>query len=326
MAYTFNYTTIGTGMDKDYIDQMKETLMAHMLFEGRTAEFAKVIPGVKNRISLNLLANTAVPTDATCGWTPAPSNQYVTLDQKELKVNPLEVKDALCPKDFEQLYLGMYMKGNKEVPFAQLIADSYVNVVMNANEKYIWDGNGTFTGLLTDINGDASVIDASTDVTTATTAMQAVEIMLKNATPDILSHNNKVLYCGYAFYNKYASELRAANWYIQANGEYKNGTLANYEMIIPGTDVKLVAMAGMDNLVNTTLIGGYNIGTISTPIYTPLVLTYTDNIVIGTDMMNDEEMFDMWYSRDNDEVRVNIQYKLGWSFYFGDHIVKGYKC
>ena len=133
-------------------------------------------------------------------------------------------------------------------------------------------------------------------------------------------HTDKILYTSYAMFNAYASELRAANLYIQANTDYNNGGLANYELIIPGTDIKMVAIAGMDNL-STPLSTGYEVNSVKQP----MVLTYKDNIVIGTDMLNDEETLDMWYSRDNDEVRVNVQYKLGWNFYFGEHIVKGYK-
>lgn len=319
MAYSFDYTTIGSGQNTTFTDELRERLLAKMVFEGRTAELVKVIPGVKRAITLNLLANNAKPTTATCGWTPDPSNKYVGLDQKELAVLPLEVKDAICPKDFEQLYLGMYMRNNKEVPFEELIADSYVNKVKNYNEKIIWDGDGTNKGLLELINLDANVIDATTDVAGASTAIEAVNALIANATPDILMHSDKVLLTSYAFYNAYASELRAANLYIQPN--YQNGEGANYEMYIPGTDIRLIAIAGMDNLVNTTIATGYALNGVKQP----MVLTYADNIVLGTDMLNDEEMFDMWYSRDNDEVRVNIQYKLGWNFYFAEHIVRGYK-
>ena len=320
MPYTFDYTTIGSGQNTTFTDEMKELLLAKMVFEGRTAELVKVIPGVKRAITLNLLANSATPTTATCGWTPNPSNKYVSLDQKELAVLPLEVKDAICPKDFEQLYLGMYMKNNKEVPFEELIADSYVNKVKNYDEKLIWDGDGVNKGLLTLINTDATVIDASSTVSLANnTAIDAINALLAAATPDILMHENKVVLTSYAMFNAYASELRAANLYMQPN--YVNGEGANYEMYIPGTDICLIAIAGMDNLVNATI----SIGFVVNSVKQPMVLTYADNIVLGTDMLNDEEMFDMWYSRDNDEVRVNIQYKLGWNFYFGDHIVKGYK-
>ena len=318
MAYTFNYTKINSG-NTTFTDELKEQLLAKMVFEGRTAELVKVIPGVKRAITLNLLANTAAPTAATCGWTPNPSNQYVNLDQKDLEVIALEVKDAICPKDFEQLYLGMYMRNNKEVPFEELIADSYVNKAKNYNEKLIWDGDGTNTGLLADFVADLDTIDASTEVVAASDAIKAVNALIAAATPDILMHENKVVFTSYAFYNAYASELRAQNLYMQPN--YMNGEGANYEMYIPGTDIRLIAIAGMDTLVNTTITVGYAVNTVKQP----MVLTYADNIVLGTDMLNDEELFDMWYSRDNDEVRVNIQYKLGWSFYFGSHIVRGYK-
>lgn len=319
MAYTFNYTTIGTGQNTTFTDELKERLLAKMVFEGRTAELVKVIPGVKRAITLNLLANGAKPTTATCGWTPDPSNKYVELDQKELTVCPLEIKDAICPKDFEQLYLGMYMKNNKEVPFEELIAESYINKAKNANEKMIWDKGGCTDGLLKMIDDDANVIDAASVVAGATDAVDAVNALISKATPDILMHENKVVFTSYAMYNAYASILRATNLYIQPN--YQNGEGANYEMYIPGTDIRLIAIAGMDNLT-TPISAGYSLDGGAT--FQPMILTYADNIVLGTDMLNDEEMFDMWYSRDNDEVRVNIQYKLGWNFYFGDHIVKGY--
>ena len=318
-GYSFDYTTIGSGQNTTFTDELRERLLAKMVFEGRTAELVKVIPGVKRAITLNLLANTAVPTTATCGWTPEPSKKYVGLDQKELAVLPLEVKDAICPKDFEQLYLGMYMRNNKEVPFEELIADSYVNKVKNYNEKLIWDGDGTNVGLLRLIHNDNNVINATSDVASASDAIEAVNVLIASATPDILMHSDKVLLTSYAFYNAYASALRAVNLYIQPN--YQNGEGANYEMYIPGTDIRLIAIAGMDNLVNTNIASGYEVNGVKQP----MVLTYADNIVLGTDMLNNEEMFDMWYSRDNDEVRVNIQYKLGWNFYFGEHIVIGYK-
>lgn len=318
MAYNFDYTTIGSGQNTTFTDELREKLLAKMVFEGRTAEIVKVIPGVKRAITLNLLANTAAPTTATCGWTPNPSNKYVNLDQKVLEVCPLEIKDAICPKDFEQLYLGMYMKNNKEVPFEELIAESYINKAKNANEKMIWDKGGCTDGLLAMIGTDANVIDASTDVASASTAIEAVNALIANANPDILMHSDKVVFTSYAMYNAYASELRATNLYIQPN--YQNGEGANYEMYIPGTDIRLIAIAGMDNL-SMTLGSGYAVNGVAQP----MILTYADNIVLGTDMLNDEEMFDMWYSRDNDEVRVNIQYKLGWNFYFGEHIVKGYE-
>lgn len=318
-GYSFDYTTIGSGQNTTFTDELKERLLAKMVFEGRTAEIVKIIPGVKRAITLNLLTNRAKPTTATCGWTPNPSNKDVALDQKELAVLPLEVKDAICPKDFEQLYLGMYMRTNKEVPFEELIADSYVNKVKNFNEKLIWDGDGTNNGLVTLINNGTGVIDASSAVASAATAIDAVNALIASATPDILMHSDKVVLTSYAMFNAYASELRAANLYIQPN--YQNGEGANYEMYIPGTDIRLIAIAGMDNLVNTTLTTGYTVN----GVLQPMVLTYAENIVLGTDMLNDNEIFDMWYSRDNDEVRVNIQYKLGWQFYFGEHIVKGYK-
>jgi len=55
-----------------------------------------------------------------------------------------------------------------------------------------------------------------------------------------------------------------------------------------------------------------------------MLLTYGANLVVGTDLLNEEEKFDIFYSRDNDEVRVNIQWKIGTQIYFPEYVVVNY--
>lgn len=320
MAYTFNYTTIGSGLDQNYLDELKTTLTPQVVYGGVSANYTTVIPNIKNRITLNLLKNLAVVDDAQCGWTPKPSNKYVGLDQRILDVEDKEIKDALCPKDFEQLYLGMYMESNEEIPFVKIIGDSYVKKAAKFNEGFVWDGTATYNGWLKQLVTDGTTISARDEVNAETTYIGRVNAMIAKATPEILSAENKVMFCSFGFFNSYANELRAANNYMLANTEYKNGS---YSMTIAGTDIKLVATASLDNLTYTTLAthteGGSTVNDYA------LVLTTKENLVIGTDGMNDEETAKIWFSVDNDEIRVHLGWKIGCSYYWGEQAVISYK-
>lgn len=311
MNKKFNFTTFtpagGNGakvFDTDYLDQMKEELLGKIVLEGKTIDWAYLIPGVKNRISLNGIGDIAEVADAKCGWS---STDGIELTQKELIVYPKEIKNDICPKDLEKTYLGMYMKTNKEIPFVGVIAEQYVKVAKKAVEKLIWQGDGNaMKGIYTEADGDANVVDASALVDAAATWIDAVNIMVANAPAEVLERTDGVLVMGYADFMSYVQELQGvANMTVSFNDP------SNMSFYIPGTNILCRATAGMDGLAAPTK--GRN-----------MILTYEENVVVGTDMMDDEEVFDIWYSRDNDEVRVNVQFKIGSTYRWSEYLVKGY--
>lgn len=294
-------------IDTDYLDQLRDGLVPKLVTEGITTSIVEVIPGIKNAMSLNLVSNNITVQDAACGFNPAGD---VALGQRELKVYPKAVNDALCPKDLEQIYLGMYMKNNKEIPFTEIFAETYINKVNAWNENFIWGGDGTVDGFVKIIASEQGVVNRASQVNSATGYIKKLEALMAGAPTEVLTSDEGVVFCTFEFYNGYMNELRAANLYNLANTEYKNG---GWVTTIPGTNVKLVATAGLTNDTNDTVATG-----------SLLVYTTASNLVVGTDMLNDEEMFDMWYSRDNDEYRVNIQWKIGMQVRFPEFVVKGY--
>ena len=311
MNKKFNFTTFtpagGNGakvFDTNYLDEMKDELLGKIVLEGKTIDWAYLIPGVKNRISLNGIGDIAEVADAKCGWE---ATDGIELTQKELIVYPKEIKNNICPKDLEKTYLGMYMKSNKEVPFVGVIADQYVKVAKKAVEKLIWQGDGNaMKGIYAEANGDTDVVDASALVDAAATWIDAVNIMVANAPAEVLERTDGVLVMGYADFMSYVQELQG-----QANMTVSFNDPSNMSFYIPGTNILCRATAGMDGLAAPTK--GRN-----------MILTYEENIVVGTDMMDDEEVFDIWYSRDNDEVRVNVQFKIGSTYRWSEYLVKGY--
>ena len=75
------------------------------------------------------------------------------------------------------------------------------------------------------------------------------------------------------------------------------------EMVYPGTNMKVVAVGGLDG-TNRLFAGRLS------------------NFFVGTDLANEEEELKYWYSQDNDEVRFRMTCKYGVQVAFPDQIVR----
>ena len=289
--------------DTDYIDQMRTELIGQIILEGKTLSYAHLIPGVKNRVSLNTLDGVGAITNGNCGW-PATAGE-ITLTQRELVVADRQIKDSICPKDLEKTFLGMYMKSNKEVPFIATIADFYVKTGKKDVEHTIWQGAGGVNGLLQIADTDTAVIDQAANVDAAPTFIDKINVLVSIAPAEVLEREDAVIVMNYADFVAYQQELIAANLF-----HYDANVANDMTLYVPGTNIKVRATAGLNNA--TVSLGS------------AMILTYEDNIAVGTDGLDGDEMFDIWYSKDNDEVRVHVSYKIGANFFFPNMVVKGF--
>ena len=311
MNKKFNFNALftpagGSGakvFDTNYLDEMKDELLGKIVLEGKTIDWAYLIPGVKNRISLNGIGDITKLNDASCGWNVG-DEDGIELVQKELVVYPKEIKNDICPKDLEKTYLGMYMKTNKEIPFVGVIADQYVKVARKNVEKLIWQGDGAnMDGIYKEAGNDANVIGAAL---TTPTHIDQVNAMIAACPSEVLERTDGVLVMGYADFMAYVQELQAAsNFHVEFNDP------SNMSFYVPGTNILCRATAGMDGIAAPTK--GLN-----------MLLTYEENICVGTDMLDDEEVFDAWYSRDTDSVKVHISFKIGATYRWSEYVVRGY--
>ena len=74
------------------------------------------------------------------------------------------------------------------------------------------------------------------------------------------------------------------------------------EFILPGTNTKVVAVNGL-NATKKIVAGD------------------AANFYLGCDMLNDMETFDLWYSQDNREYRLAIQFNAGVQVAFPSEVV-----
>jgi hypothetical protein len=119
-----------------------------------------------------------------------------------------------------------------------------------------------------------------------------------NALPaDIADADDLVVFVGIDTFKKYSTALRASNlFHYAADSE-------GMEMMIPATNLKMIAVGGLDG--TDRMFAGR-----------------LSNFFVGTDLANEEEEYRFWYSQDNDEVRFRATMKYGVQIAFPEQLVE----
>jgi hypothetical protein len=294
-----------------YVDQVKMDLIKKMILGGRSTSFMTVQPGIKSAASINLLSSNLVAQAGGCGFN---DEGETILTQNTLNVCPLKVNESICIDTLEQYYTQVMLQPGSydtDFGFEQIYTEEKVSQVSSLIDTLIWQGNTSVTGQTGLCNGfiklatttySGSVVDGNVLNVTAITAANIISIVdeaVQVIPTNIIAEDDLYLYCGYDFARLYFTALRNANLYNYPSVE----TGANDFMItIPSSNVKLVAVKGLT---------GTNKFFISTK----------SNMYFGTDLLDDYENLQIFYSMDFQEVRVVVKFKSGVNAAFWDYVV-----
>jgi hypothetical protein len=289
-----------------YTDENAMDLIRASLFESKTIVMIQVQPCIKSAATINILSSTPTWESVACGWTAACST---ILTQKTITVSDIKKNEAICLNTLEAYYTQKMMNPgsyNESIPFEQMYAEELAGQTAKMLEVLAWQGNTAGAGNLVFADGLIKLIDADGAVVTGTALamdasniVNAVDEMVAAIPADVVASDNLVLFMGYAEYRIYAAALRDANLYHYDGSENQGG---QFEQFVPGTNVKVVGVGGLNGLAR-------------------MFLAETSNLFVGTDLLNDAESFKIFYSEDNDEVRVIQKMKIGFNFAFPERIV-----
>jgi hypothetical protein len=294
------------------VDQARMALIKKMILGGRSARFLTVQPDIKSAASINLLSSNLIAQAGGCGFT---NTGTTVLTQQTLNVCPLKVNESICLDTLEQYYTQAMMNPgsyNTTIPFEQIYAEEKVSQISSLVDDLIWKGN-TVSGTgnlnlcngfirLADVTYSGDVVDGNVANYTAITASNIIAMVddAVNVIPaNIIDMDDLYLYCGYDFYRTYATALRNANLFAYTGAEDQG---ESFSQMVPGTNVRLIAVKGLN---------GTNKFFISTK----------SNLYLGVDLLNDYENFELWYSLDNQEVRMASKWKQGVNAAFWDYVV-----
>lgn len=268
-----------------YVDENKLDLIRKSVLGAKTIGYLNLQTGVKGKTKINLLETTVTFGDgATCGFT---DNANTKLSQREIDPASIKINATFCDKSMQRYFMNHQVAvaaGRSTLPFEEQFVNSLVESTGVELEKAIWNGvniGGTeYKGFL----------DFSADYTTVSKAASetAYEMIRKgyDAIPSA-SLADTVIFLGIDKYRELAGELTAKNLY-----HYDPKIDEAFEMILPGTTTKVVGVPGLDGTGKGLALN-------------------VKHAFYGTDMEGDEEVFDLWYSKDNQEWRAAINFVFG---------------
>jgi hypothetical protein len=304
----------------DYTEQNEALLVTSSVLGAKTASLIKsagnVMVGVKSSETINIMDTDAVfQAGGSCGFNASGSTSFT---QRTVTVGKIKVNEALCPKDLEAKYLQKALPTGSlydAIPFEQEFTDKKAKRIASQLEIGLWQGDTTsvnvnlnkFDGLVKLVGAASGVVDANTSTfisgapLSSITAANVVSIFdgVYRAIPaTIVSEDDVTIFCGMDVFRTYTIALKNANMF-----HYTVDVKADNEFILPGTTIKVVAVQGLNG---------------TNKIYAMRL----SNMFLGTDLLNEEEKFEIFYAKEADQVRFVSEFKMGVNFAFPDEIVK----
>jgi hypothetical protein len=312
---------LSLGTLTSYTKQLVKPLLTSAVFEAKTQQLIKdggiVIPNAKSVVAIPLMDTDAVFGTDSCSFDPSGTT---TFTQRTITVGKIKVEEKICPKDLENYFLQEVLKsgstyedfGNAEFQTAYL---NKKNARIAAQlETAIWQGDITGSGgaNLNKFDGLSKLIAAGspvnanvsgyTGVATITTITQsnvvaATEGIYKAIPAAVLSKGDVKIFVGNDWYRLLIMAYRALNLFSY-NPQDANAS----SFILPATNVEVISINGLNGTGDAYAIS-------------------LSNMAMAVDLIDEESSYDMWFSRDNNDVRLRIAFKLGVNIAFTNECV-----
>ena len=280
-----------------YVDEQRLPLIRKTIFAAPSVKHFNLQTGVKHSAALNILNTTVAFGDgATCGWDEAGSSAF---SQRTLEVGNYKVNMSFCDKAMLKYWNGYDVRvaaGQKTLPFEEDFVNGVIDGVAEKLETIIWQGvkaTDKMDGILTILGKEGTVIKSEAGTTIYDSVLNAYKAIPAKKL------DKAAMFIGVDKFRDLVLELTAKNLY-----HYNPAVDEKMEIVLPGTNTRIIAVSGLNGKSN-------------------VVAADPENIYYGVDMEGDEETFDLWYSQDNQEFRLAINFNAGVQVAFPDEVVLG---
>lgn len=273
----------------DYVEEKRLPLLAAAVLDANTLDYISLQTNVKKQAAVNIISVAPVIQAGGCNFTPQGD---VTFSQRLIDAIPMKVNMTFCPDDLEAKWMNYEVRrtaGKETLPFEEVITSEITKMIAIQVDEMIWQGNQPLgvKGLL-DFDSEYN------DLGQIAGAKAAIEAVYMAIPAEKLS--TAKIFVGEDTYRAYTAALVAANLY-HYNGEYNNG-----HIFIPGTNVEVIAVAGLNGTAK-------------------IVAGDPKGMFWGVDFANDKEEFKLWYSDDDQIFRLAVKFNGGAQVAFPSEIV-----
>ena len=287
-----------------YVEERRLPIIAKIILGAKTAELLTLATDVKGKTALNLLNTEVVFGDgSTCGWDEAGTS---TLSQRYIDPAILKVNMSFCDKTHLgkcTAYEVSLAAGKETLPFEEDFVNDIIKHVNYGIEKMIWQGkksdDNQCDGFLEILKNEETA--KKVVVAKGTGAYEAIKAVYKAIPSEVVMKEDTVIFVSEGMYRNFIQDLVAANLYHFAP-DYKDS-----EYKLPGTSVRVIATSGL----NGTAGEGED----------KIVAGQLSNMFYGVDAADDSSTVDLWYSKDQREFRLAIEFAVGVQVAFPDQVV-----
>lgn len=299
---------------QNYTKQNADELIMSSILGAKTASLIQskgnVMLGVKSSQTINELDTDVIfQAGGDCGWNSAGTT---SVTQRVIAVGKIKVQEGLCPKKLEEKYLQNALpKGShyEAVPFEKDYTDRKVAKINSAVETALWCGDtqssddnlNKFDGFNKIIDAENSVIGVPVaGVPTLANVLDQVDSVFLAIPHKIASAEDTSILVGMDTFKLYVMALKKANMF-----HYSSDAKSDAELVIPGTQIKMIALQGLNGTGR-------------------IYALRLSNLQLATDLLNEQEKFEIWYDKSFDIVKFATEFKIGVQVAFPDEIVKTY--
>ena len=277
-----------------YVSTNADTLVAKASLGAPSLKYFTLQTGVKGETMINVLNTTiSLGNGKACGWNEAGESK---VSQRKITPWVAKVNRSFCDKAMLDYFMNAEVNvaaGRQNLPFEEKFIADIVKGVNEEVEKAVWQGV-TIAG--TKYDGLLNILAGATKVELAENVFDSVKAVYK-AIP-AASLTDTAIFMGVDKYRDLVMELVEKNLFHYP----ANDNADVFEMVLPGTATKVIGVPGLNGKDNIVAL--------------PLSET-----VYGVDMQNDQEEFRFWYSDDNQEYRLAINFNGGVQVAFLDNCV-----
>ena len=293
-----------------YTKQDIAPLLTEAVFAAKTQSLIKsggiLLPKTKSSVAVPKLATLANFQADACGWN---ASGTTTISQATIAVGKIKVEEAICTKDFEAYFTQEALKAGSTyedfgwAEFSTKFTEQKNKMIAKQLEIGLWQGDTDSTSEnLKRFDGLIKIIDAGSPVNanvsgyvsggpistiTAANVVSVLNGVYKAIPVEIIDAEDLKVFVGNDVYRLAVLAYQALNLY-----NYKVDAEASQTFIIPGTNVELVAVNGLNGTGD-------------------VYATTLSNIAMAFDLEAEEENYKIWYSQDFNEVRYRVAFKLG---------------
>jgi hypothetical protein len=290
-------------------------LVTSSVLGAKTASLIKaqgnVMVGVKSSEKINIMDTDAIfQAGGTCGFN---ASGTTTFTQRTVTVGKIKVNESLCPKSLESKYLQKALpEGSRydSIAFAAEYNDKKSARIAAQLETALWQGDtasanvnlNKFDGFVKLIgssaveSNNATYYGSTATSITSTNVVAVVDALYRAIPAQVVAKDDMTIFMSQDVFRTYTIALKNANMF-----NYSFDGKADSEFVLPGTSIKVVATPGLNGV-------------------SKLYAMRLSNAFLGTDLLNEEERYELFYAKEADEVRFVAEFKLGVNVAFLDEV------